>query len=54
VREAFSSVAKKQRYSAESLNLERAHKPALVLVAHVLAEMMKRTGAVDLTAGSEL
>jgi hypothetical protein len=50
VREAFSLVAKRQRYSAESLNLERAHKSALVLVAHVLAEMMNRTDAVDLTA----
>ena len=46
---AFSAVAKTQRDSAESLNLERAHKSALVLFAHVLADKMKRTAGADLT-----
>jgi len=52
VSEAFTAVAKQQRYSAESLNLERVHKSALVLIDYVLKAMMKRASAVDLTNGS--
>lgn len=43
VGEAFRAVAGRQRHAASSLNLDRAHKPALVLVAHVLEEAMSCT-----------
>jgi hypothetical protein len=38
-REAFDAVAASQYYPAPSLNLERVHKSALVLLAHVLGEV---------------
>lgn len=44
VREVFSAVAAKQQHAAPALNLDRAHKSALVLVAHVLAEAMHQAG----------
>ncbi len=37
VNEAFRAVAARQQHAAPSLNLDRAHKSALVLLAHVLA-----------------
>ena len=36
--EAFRLVAVRQRHAAPSLNLDRAHKSALVLLAYVLEE----------------
>lgn len=36
VREAFVAVAAVQRYQSPSLNLDRAHKSTLVLLAYVL------------------
>lgn len=44
VREAFSAVAAKQQHAAPSMNLDRAHKSALVLIAHLLAEAVHRAG----------
>jgi hypothetical protein len=44
VREAFRAVAEQQQHTAPSLNLDRVHKSALVLIAHVLAEMASRMG----------
>jgi hypothetical protein len=35
-REAFDAVAAAQHYPAPSLNLDRAHKSALLLIAYVL------------------
>lgn len=46
VREAFRAVAEKQQYAASSLNLDLVHKSALVLIAHVLAEIASRTGKI--------
>jgi translation initiation factor 2 alpha subunit (eIF-2alpha) len=37
-REAFDAVAAAQHYPAPSLNLDRVHKSALILLAHVLGE----------------
>jgi hypothetical protein len=42
VREAFRAVAEQQHHTAPALNLDRMHKSALVLIAHVLAEMASR------------
>ena len=42
VHEAFRAVAAQQRHTAPALNLDRMHKSALVLIAHVLAEMASR------------
>jgi hypothetical protein len=36
VREAFDAVAASQHYPAPSLNLDRVHKSALLLIAYVL------------------
>lgn len=36
VREAFAAVAAAQRYQSPPLNLDRAHKSTLVLLAYVL------------------
>lgn len=44
VREAFRAVAAKQHHAAPSLNLDRAHKSALVLIAHVFEEALRRAG----------
>lgn len=38
VRRAFEKIAQVQQHAAASLNLDRAHRSALVLLAHVLAE----------------
>ena len=38
--EAFRAVAARQQHTALSLNLDRIHKSALVLISHVLAEAM--------------
>ncbi len=42
VKEAFRAVAAKQNHSAHSMNFDRAHKSALVLLAHVLTEETSR------------
>ncbi len=42
VAQAFRAVAARQRHNAPSLNLDRVHKSALVLVAHVLTGVFKR------------
>lgn len=42
VGEAFRRVASRQQHTATSLNLDRAHKSALVLLAHVLQETANR------------
>lgn len=38
VKEAFVAVAAAQRYQSPSLNLDRAHKSTLVLLAYVLGK----------------
>ena len=43
VREAFRAVAGHQRHTASSLNLDRVHKSALVLIAQALAELGQGT-----------
>lgn len=40
VGEAFRAVAARQHHAATSLNLDRAHKSALVLLTHVLANLL--------------
>ena len=42
VGEAFRAVAASQRHDAQSMNLDRAHKSALVIIAHVLAGIPDR------------
>lgn len=44
VREAFRTVAGQQQLTGTSLNLDRVHKSALALIAHLLAEMASRRG----------
>ncbi len=39
VEEVFRAVAERQHHTASSLNLDRAHKSALVLIAHALAKV---------------
>jgi hypothetical protein len=44
VHAAFRAVAEQQQITGLSLNLDRAHKSALVLITYVLAEMASRRG----------
>ena len=45
VREAFVAVATAQRYQSSSLNLDRAHKSTLVLLAYVLGKAARKQDA---------
>lgn len=47
VREAFRAVAAAQHHTAPSLGLDRIHKSALVVIAHVLAEALKEKRRLD-------
>ena len=42
VGEVFRAVAASQRHDARSMNLDRAHKSALVILAHALAGTVNR------------
>ena len=42
VGEVFRAVAASQRHDARSMNLDRVHKSALVILAHVLAGIVNR------------
>ncbi len=42
VGEVFRAVAASQRHDAQSMNLDRVHKSALVILAHVLAGIVNR------------
>ena len=53
VHEAFRAVAAEQQHAAPAVNLDRAHKSALVFIAHVLAAAMHRAGK-DWLSGDDL
>jgi hypothetical protein len=46
VRQAFDSVATTQRIRGGGMNLDRAHKSALVLLAYVLSQGANKSGVI--------
>ena len=46
VRQAFDSVAATQQIRGRGMNLDRAHKSALVLLAYVLARSTAKAGLI--------
>lgn len=47
VREAFDAIAAIQQIRSGNMNLDRAHKSMLVLLAHVLAQSTRKSGLVS-------